>query len=171
MHVADRRTHLFGLSDQRVALVGELLQQAADADLIIAVGALERGNLVVNERFELAGARERSLNAIAHGRHFAADGLSDGHDGIARYSFGLAKLQGHFRHGLRDHAQFLRAPGHMGDAEKEDDRQQRRGTQRDEQCGRRVTRTQRGVQVRQIEPRQGHASDQPGRGKQGGDDK
>jgi hypothetical protein len=72
---------------------------------------------------------------------------------------------------LRDHAQFLRAPRHMGDAEKEDDRQQRGGAERDEQRRRRVTGTQRAAQVRLIEPPQRGASDQPGRGKQGGDDK
>ena len=60
------------MSDQCVALVGELLQQAADADLVIAVSALKRGNLVVNQRFELAGARQRALNAVAHSRHLAA---------------------------------------------------------------------------------------------------
>ena len=82
MHAGDRVAHLFGLADQRVALMRERLEQAADADFVVVVGAFERRHLVGDQRFELGGARERALDAVAHGRDLAADGLADGDDRI-----------------------------------------------------------------------------------------
>ena len=124
--VVDGGAHLLGLPDQRVALVGEILQQAADAHLVVAVGAFERRDFVAHQRFEFARARQRALDAVAHGRDFAADRLSDGDDGIARHALRLGEPHGDLRHRLRDQPQFLRAPGHVRHAEEEDDRQQRR---------------------------------------------
>ena len=91
MDVVDGGAHLLGLPDQRVALVGELLEQAADADFVVAIGALERGDFVLHQGFELAGARQRALDAVAHGRDLAADRLADGDDGIARHGLGLGE--------------------------------------------------------------------------------
>ncbi len=118
-----RGTHLLGLADQRVALAGEILQQPANAHFVVAIGALERRDLVLHQRFELAGARQRPLDAVAHGGDFAADRLADGDDGIPRHALGLGKPHRDPRHRLGDQAQFLGAPGHVGHAEEEDDRQ------------------------------------------------
>ena len=167
--VVDGRAHLLGLADQRVALVGEVLQQAADADFVVAIGALERGDFVLHQGFELAGAGQCPLDAVAHGRDFAADRLADGDDGIPRHALGLGEPQRDLRHRLRDQAQFLGAPGHMRDAEEEDDGQQRRGAKADHGGGWRMARAERRVEIGQIGPRQRQAADDPGGGEQGGD--
>ena len=168
--VVDGRAHLLGLPDQRVALVGEILQQAADADFVVAIGALERCDFVLHQGFQLAGARQRPLDAVAHGRDLAADRLADGDDGIPRHALGLGEPHGDLRHRLRDQAQFLGAPGHMRDAEEEDDGQQRRGAKADHGGGRRMAGAERRVEVGEIRPRQGEAADNPGGGEHGGDE-
>ena len=168
--VVDGGTHLLGLPDESVALVGELLEQAADADLVVAVGAFERRDLVLHQRLELARARERALDAVAHGRDLAANRLSDGDDGIPRHALWLGEPHGNFRHRLRDQAQLLGAPSHMRHAEEEDDRQQRRSAQADHDGARRVAGAKRRVDVRQIGPGKGEAADYPGAGEQCGDE-
>ena len=82
MHAGDGVAHLLGLADQGVALVREVLEQAADAHFVVVIGALERGHFVGDQRFELGGARQRALDAVAHGGDFAADRLADGDDRI-----------------------------------------------------------------------------------------
>ena len=116
MHAGDGVAHLLGLADQRVALVRERLEQAADADFVVVVGALERRHFVGDQRFELGRAGQRPLDAVAHGGDLAADGLADGDDGIAGDLFRLGEPHGDARHRLRDDAHLLRAPHHVGDA-------------------------------------------------------
>ena len=58
----------------------KLAEQFADAHLVVVIGALERGDLVVHQRFEFGGAGQRAFDAVAHGGDFAADGLADGDD-------------------------------------------------------------------------------------------
>ena len=77
MHAGDGVAHLLGLADQGVALMRERLEQAADADFVVVVGALQRGHFVGDQGFEFGGARERPLDAVAHGGDFAADRLAD----------------------------------------------------------------------------------------------
>ena len=91
MHAGDGVAHLLGLADQRVALMRERLEQAADADFVVVVGALERGHFVGDQRFELGGAGQRPLDAVAHGGDLAADGLAHGDDGIAGDLFRLRR--------------------------------------------------------------------------------
>ena len=118
----DRVANMLGLVDQRFALVGQLGEQIADADFVVVVGALERRHLVVDECFELGGASECALDAITHGRDFAADGLADGDDGLAGDGFGLRQTHRHFGHGFGDHAHVLRAIEHMCEHEEENRR-------------------------------------------------
>ena len=80
MHAGDGVAHLLGLADQRLALVGQFAEQVADAHFVVVIGALERGDFVVHQRFQLGGARQRALDAVAHGGDFAADGLADRDD-------------------------------------------------------------------------------------------
>ena len=111
LHAGDGATHLLGLADQIVALMGDVLQQRANAHFIVGIGALERGNLVCHQRFEFAGARDRAFDAVAHRRDLAADRLSDGHHGIGGGAFGLGEADSDLRHRLRNHPHFLAAPG------------------------------------------------------------
>ena len=127
MHAADGVAHLFGLIDQGLALVGQLADQIADAHFVIVIGALERGHFVVHQRFQLGGTRKRALDAVAHGGDFAADGLADRHDRLARHRFRLRQPHRHLGHGFGDQPQLLRAAEHVGEHEEEDDRDRERG--------------------------------------------
>ena len=55
-HRLQRLRHLVGGADQGMALAGQLLDQAFDLVLVLAVGPLQRCHLVVHQRLELAGA-------------------------------------------------------------------------------------------------------------------
>ena len=136
LHAGDGAANLLGLADQIVALMGDVLQQRADAHLVVAVGALERRDFVGDQGFEFAGARDGAFDAVAHRRDFAADRLTDGHHRVAGGALGLRKADRNLRHRLRDHAQFLAAPGK---AREEIEQQYRR----EEQC--RQTRQHQGA--------------------------
>ena len=81
--------HLFGLADQGLALIGQFAEQIANAHFVVVIGALERGDFVVHQRFQLGRARERAFDAVAHGGDLAADGLADRRDRLARRGLGL----------------------------------------------------------------------------------
>ena len=98
------------------------LEQIADADFVVVIGALERGDFVVDEGFEFGGARQRALDAVAHRRDFAADGLSDRDDLFARRGFRLRQTHGDFGHGLGDEAHVLRAANMCASAKEDGDR-------------------------------------------------
>ena len=141
MHIVDRRTHLLGLADQRIALAGEVLNKVADAHLVVAIAAGECRDLVMHHGFQLARASQRALDAVSHGRHFAADRLADADDGIPRHALRLGEPHGDAGHRLSDQPQFLGAPGHVGDTEKENDRQQRSGAEPDDNRRHRMARS------------------------------
>ncbi len=111
LHAGNRAANLFGLADQVVALVGDVLQQRANPHFVVAVGAFQRGNFVGDQGFEFAGARDRALDAVAHGGDFAPDRLADGDHGVAGRALGLGKPQRDLGHRLRDHPHLLAAPG------------------------------------------------------------
>ena len=154
MHAGDGVAHLLGLADQGVALMRERLEQAADADFVVVVGALERGDFVGDQRFELGGARQRALDAVAHRRDLAADGLADGDDGLAGDLFRLGEPHGDARHRLGDQAHLLRAPHHVGQHVEEHDRRQHEAGEADH--GRDAGRAllQHRLQVGQIDERE-----------------
>ncbi len=122
VHAGERVADLLGLADQGVALVGEVLDQAADAQLVVVIGALELGDLVVHQRLELGGAGERALDAVAHGGDLAADRLADRDHGLARDRLRLGEPHRHVGHRAGDEAQLLRPAHHVGEHEEEGDR-------------------------------------------------
>ena len=122
MHAGNGVAHLFGLADQGLALIGQFAEQIADAHFVVVIGALERGDFVVHQRFQLGGAGQRALDAVAHGGDFAADGLADRDDRLARGGLRLGQAHGDFRHGFGDQAHVLRAAEHVGDHVEEDHR-------------------------------------------------
>ncbi len=111
LHAGDGAANLLGLADEIIALVRDILQQRADTHFVVGIGALKRGDLIGDEGFEFTGARDGTLHAIAHGRDFAADRLTDGHHGIACRALGLGEADCDLRHRLRNHPQLLAAPG------------------------------------------------------------
>ena len=84
LHAGNGAAHLFGLADQIVALMRNILQQRADAHFIVGIGAFQRRDLIGDQGFQFAGARDGALDAVTHRRHFAADRLADGDHGVAR---------------------------------------------------------------------------------------
>ena len=160
LHAGNGAANLLGLADQVVALMGDVLQQRANAHFVIGIGALERRDFVGNQGFEFAGARDRAFDAVAHRRDLAADRLTDGHHGIGGRIFRLREADRDLRHRLRDHAHFLAAPGQAG----EEIEQQHR---RKEQCGKAAEHqhaaalSDRSLQRGQEADGQKRAADQP----------
>ena len=76
--------------DDGVALLAEPVDQRADSRLVLRVGSFELVDLRVDQRLQLDGARQRALDAFAHRRDFAADGLADHHDAIVPVPSGSA---------------------------------------------------------------------------------
>ena len=91
VHARDGVAHLLGLADQDVALAGEILDQPADTQFIVVIGALELRDFVMHQRLEFAGAGKRPLDAVAHRGNFAPDCLSDRDNGIVGDELGLGK--------------------------------------------------------------------------------
>ena len=168
LHAGDRAAHLLGLADQIVALMGDVLQQRADAYFVVGIGALQRGHFVGDQGFQFAGARDRALDAVAHRGDLAADRLTHGHDGIAGRDFRLGESDRDLRHRLRDHAQFLTAPGQ---ARQEVEQHHRREEQR-RQAGQHqhaAALAHRGLQRGQEADGQKPGADQPDAGEHRGE--
>ena len=111
LHAGDGAADLFGLADQIVALMGDVLQQGADPHLVVAVGALKGCDFVGDKGFKFAGACDRPFDTVAHRRDFTADRLTDRYHRVAGGALGFGKADGNLRHRLGDHPQFLAAPG------------------------------------------------------------
>ncbi len=170
MHAVDGVADLLGLSDQRVALAAEILQQRADAHFVVVVGVFERRHLVGDQRLELGGARQRALDAVAHGRDFAADRLTDGDDRLARDRLRLGEPHRDFRHRLRNEPHLLRAHRHMGEHIEEHDRREiDRAEDREHRRGQ-AGRAERRLDFGKIEPAEQEAADHPDRGEDAGED-
>ena len=166
LHAGNGAADLFGLADEVVALMRDVLQQRADAHFVVGIGALKCRDFVGDQRFEFAGARDGALHAVAHGGDLAADGLADRHHGIAGGVFGFGESHRHLRHRLRDHAQFLSAPGEACEEIEQQDRCQQHRDQADERQRAAVVsqRLQRGIEA----VRQQSGADQPDHGENGG---
>ena len=95
---------------KRLALARKLADQAADAKLVVAIGALERRHLVMHQGLELAGAADGAGNCVVHGGDLAADGLSQGGDGLLGELVRLGEADRDLGHGRGHQPQFLGAP-------------------------------------------------------------
>ncbi len=122
MHAGNGVANLLGLRDQRFALIGQFAEQIADAHFVVIIGALQRRDFVVHQSFEFGGARQSTLDAVAHGGDFAADGLADRNNRLARGGLRLGQTHGDFRHGFGDQPHVLRAAEHVGNDVEEDHR-------------------------------------------------
>ena len=155
---------LFALRDEGVALVGEGLEQAADAHFVVVIGALQRGHLICDQRFKLGGAGKRALDAIAHRGDLAADRLADRNDRLARHLFGLGETHGDAGHRLRDQAKLLGAPDHMGEQIEEQHRRQHEGGKAEHRRNAGGALRSHRAQVGQIDQCEREATQHPGEG-------
>ncbi len=170
MHAVDGVAHLLGFADQRLALLGDPVDEAADAHLVVVVGAFESRYLVVDQDFQLGGARDRALDAVAHRSDFAADRLADAHDRIVGYRFRLGEADDGSPHRLGDEPQFLRARHHMRQHEEEQDRRGEAHQKRDRERRGDARLREQALEFppeTECEADRGHG---PGGGEQRGDD-
>ena len=167
LHAGNGAANLLGLADQIVALMGDVLQQRANAHFVVGIGALEGCDLIGHQRFQFAGARDRAFDAVAHRRDFAADRLTDGHHRVGGGTFGFGEADRDLRHRLRDHPHFLAAPGEAGEeVEQHDRREEQRGEAAQHQ--RTAALSDHGLQRRQEADGQQRAAEQPDRAEHGG---
>ncbi len=162
MHAGNGAADLFGLADQGLALMHEFRKQLADAHFVVVIGALERGDLVVHQRFQLGGAGERALDTVAHGGDFAADGVADGDDLFARGAFRLHQPHRHFGHGFGNLTHVLGAAEHVRQHVEEDDRQRDGADDADRGCDAEARGGEQGLQIATEEIGDGDAAGGPG---------
>src|SRR5690606_40067463 len=86
---SDGGAHALGVGYYGFTLISESIDQRTDSRLVLAVGSLDLVDFAVDKRFQLDGARKRTLDAFAHGGHFAAHGLADHHHAVRRQVFRL----------------------------------------------------------------------------------
>ena len=169
MDAVDGVANLLGLADQRVALAAKILQQTANAHLVVVISMFQRGDFVGNQRFEFGGAREGAFHAVAHSRNLATDRLSDGDNGLACNGLGFCHPHGDFGHRLGDEPQFLRAPRHMGEHVEKDDRREVDQAHHCEYGRCQAARTERRPQRGNVKPAQRKAGQHPDAGKDTGE--
>ncbi len=124
--LGDCLAHALGVGNHRFALAGEFLDQGAHARFIVGIGALEGGDLVVDHHFELAGAAQRALEAVAQRVDLAAHGLADRGDLFGGGGFGFSEPDRGMRHRGRSVAQVLRAADQRRNREESEDWQHRK---------------------------------------------
>ena len=105
----DGAAHLLGVSDNGLALGRQLVDQRAHAALVVAKGALDVRNLGAHQRFQLAGAGQRPLDAVAHGGDLATDSLTEGHHLLGGDGLRLGETHGDLEHGARGEPHLLGA--------------------------------------------------------------
>ncbi|MND45110.1 hypothetical protein D3C80_359630 [compost metagenome] len=118
--------------DDRFALGTQFLNQTANAHLVVAVAAFECVDFRVDEHFQLGCTRDRTLDALVHGRDFAAYGLADAHDPFRCDGFRLGQAKGDLSHGAGSVPEILRTGHHNGESEEKEDGDQDADGKRDQ---------------------------------------
>ncbi|GJD62862.1 hypothetical protein MPEAHAMD_3021 [Methylobacterium frigidaeris] len=127
----DRAAHPLGIGDDRLALRHQLLDEGADADLVVRIGALQGRDLAAHQGLELAGAGERPLDAVADRRDLAADRLRHGQDRVGGEPLGLGEPDRHLADRASDVTHLLGAHRqHGGDEEQHNRGEHRRRADR-----------------------------------------
>ncbi len=118
----DGAAHALGVGDDRFALGHEFVDERADADLVVGIGAFQRRDLAPHEGLELAGAGESPLHAVPDRGDLAAHGLGDRQDCVGREGFRLRETHGDLADGAGHELHLLRADRHDGRHVEEHDR-------------------------------------------------
>ena len=121
VRAGDRAAHPVGAADDGLALGDQFIDEAADADLVIGIGALQGRDFAAHQRFEFTGAGQRPLHAVADGGDFAAHRLRHGQHRVGREALGLGQPDCHLADGAGDEAHLVGAHGqHRRDQEQHD---------------------------------------------------
>ena len=109
MRAGDRAADPVSVGGDGLALGDQLVDEGAQAHLVVGIGPLQRRDLGANDGLELARPRHGPLDAVAHGGDLAANGLGEGEHRVRRDGLGLGEARGDRGH---------RAGGqpHLGDA-------------------------------------------------------
>ena len=110
-----------------MAFAAQLFDQIADAPLVLLVGALEFGDVVVDEGFEFAGAAEGARHGVVHERHLAADSLSEAGDRLFGGAVRLGEADRDFAHRRRFKRERGDVPVQQGEQPDDSDRRDDRG--------------------------------------------
>ena len=156
-----------GVVGERRPLALQLLDQAADAVLVLAVGAFQRRHLAVHQRFELACPADGAADGVVDEGDLPANRLSEGGDRLLGHPVGFGQADRDLGHGRRHQLQFLGAP--------DEKRQEPEQRDRDDNCAgdghrhRSAEQFEQGLRRlgfgRQHGDAEGHADDEPdGRG-------
>ena len=124
MGTDDRRADSFGVIDDGVTFGAQFVDEAAHAQLVVGIAALECGDFGMDQRFQFGRAGNRALDALVHRRDFATDGLADGHDALGCDRFRFRETQRNFRHGAGGVAQVMGTGHHDGEGEEQHDREE-----------------------------------------------
>ena len=154
MRAGDGAAHPLGIVDDRLALRDQLVDERADADLVVGIGPLERRDLAAHQRLELAGPGERPLDAVADRRDLAPYHLRHRGDGVGREAFGLDEAHRHLADGAGDLLHLHRAHRqHGGDMEQDQRREERdRGDEKLHRAQRRDEGLKAALDLRRHEP-------------------
>ena len=90
--------------------------------LVVAIGALELGNLPMHQRLELGGASERARDGVVHGADLPAHGLAERGDLLLGHPVRLGETDRHLRHGRAHVLEFLGADREIGEEPEQRDR-------------------------------------------------
>ncbi|MCR6673791.1 hypothetical protein [Devosia ginsengisoli] len=167
--------HALGIGEHAFALAGQFGDQRAHARFIVRIGAFERGDLVVDHHFELAGAAQRAFQPVAQRIDFAAHGLAHRSDLVGGGDFGLGQANGGLGDGRGSVAQVLRAAEQGGDGKEAEHRQHHDGEQADKvdradeaaEIGHLRAIAQPGDDAGHGQPHDGQHQRDPGRGGRG----
>ena len=130
-HFLQREIDPVAGAEQGVALAGKLLQQRADANFVLAVRALEIGNLALHHRFEFSGAAQRPADGLVHVVDLPPDGLANRGDLLLGHAIGLSETDRDLGHRRGHQFQFLRPPGKQRQQPEQRDGDQDRGGEGD----------------------------------------
>ena len=122
MRTRNRGANALGMADDGFALGAQFLHERAHTHFIVGVAALQGIHFRMHQGFQLGGARDGALDAFVHRRHFAANGLTDGHDTVGGDGFRLGKAKRDFSHRAGGAAQFMGARDHDREGEEQHDR-------------------------------------------------
>ena len=118
--------HRFAIDENRFALIGEFGDQRAQAPLVLARGAFERGQFVADEGFQFRSAGEGAFDAVAHSGDFAADRLGERRELLARHRFRFGQPNRDMGDRGRRLAQVLQSPRERDEADQRHHRSDRR---------------------------------------------
>ena len=124
MGAHDRRADSLGVVDDGVPLGTQFVDEAADAQFVVGVAALECSHFGMNEGFEFRGTGDGALDAFVHRGDFPAHRLADGHNAFGCDGFRFGEAQGDLSHGTGCVAEVVRARHHDREGEEEHDRQE-----------------------------------------------